>query len=45
VIAKDAQRSFTYAHDVIGGRFVLGEPKILISIYAKDYKLLLRSKQ
>jgi hypothetical protein len=45
VIAKDAQRSFMYARNVIKGRFELGEPKILKSIYAEDYKLLLRPKQ
>jgi hypothetical protein len=45
VIATNAYYSYSYACDVIKGRFKLGEPKILKSIYAEDYKLLLRPKQ
>jgi hypothetical protein len=44
-IAADAFYALYYARDVIKGRFELGEPKILKSIYAEDYKLLLRPKQ
>jgi hypothetical protein len=44
-IATNAYYSYEYARDVIKGRFELGEPKILKSIYAKNYKLLLRPKQ
>jgi hypothetical protein len=45
VIAKDAKWAYVYACDAIKGRFELGEPKILKSIYAENYKLLLRPKQ
>jgi hypothetical protein len=44
-IAADASYAYSYARYVIKGRFELGEPKILKSIYAEDYKLLLRPKQ
>jgi hypothetical protein len=45
VIAKDVHYAYSYACDVIKGKFELGESKILKSIYAEDYKLLLRPKQ